>query len=370
MSNQPRVLWASHNQSTATGTDLHRLIMPAKHIGKVAGDTGIMCMLGTDLAQIGYKWIRDNGVTHIVVSRSITRFAQMHEQVRSMVADLQDAGVRLIVDIDDCPRVPPYHPSYEDQMRDGTTDHILESLYMADVIWCSTEPLRDYLADNYARLSNPGRIMVVPNALVPDEWAHTRMKLTDRNNTLRLGVMAQYTHWPNLPLLKDVFRKLRHTGKGSKWHVVACGVTDGNRAHVAELMGLRPDEVTFRPWMGINDYMEHYRHFDVLLAPLRDDYYNRCRSDLKVLECAMSNTRLIGSPVGGQCFYMVYTEGMMCNIMSTTRRALTDIDSVPVPDMDVVRFLDTAQTPRTMEIVNTLRMNSILNTISTLTQTE
>lgn len=343
MTTRPIILWCSHNASTATGTDYLRLMLPAKNIGKVAGDTGITNLLGTDLAQIGYNWIADNGITHIVVSRTLTRFAQFHEQVQQMVRDLQDAGVRLIVDIDDCPHVPTYHVSHAEQQAHGTARHVVDTLAMADVIWCSTEALKDHLG-RYTRVPMD-RLTVVGNGLNPDEWQHTHIKVASASKVL-FGVMANATHHHNLPLLDDVFRKLRHSGKGQPWHVVACGVHESNRETVMQLMGLRPDEVTFRPWVHPSEHPEHYRHFHVLLAPLLTDYYNACRSDLKVHECAMSNTGLLGSPVGGQALHLSHE---CTDLLGACRKAVRT-RHIPVPGIAHMTALEDA---------NRLRMRTI-----------
>jgi glycosyltransferase involved in cell wall biosynthesis len=48
----------------------------------------------------------------------------------------------------------------------------------------------------------------------------------------------------------------------------------------------------------INNYYQHYKEIDILLVPLVDNDFNNCKSQLKVIESAFSNTAVIASNTG------------------------------------------------------------------------
>lgn len=60
-----------------------------------------------------------------------------------------------------------------------------------------------------------------------------------------------------------------------------------------------PTEVskTFLPTLGIDKYMETLASCDIALLPLNDTPFNRCKSDLKLIECAAAQVAVICSEV-------------------------------------------------------------------------
>ena len=49
---------------------------------------------------------------------------------------------------------------------------------------------------------------------------------------------------------------------------------------------------------NINEYAKHYENVDVLLAPLKENDFNAVKSQLKVIECAFTDTAIIASSFG------------------------------------------------------------------------
>jgi len=49
---------------------------------------------------------------------------------------------------------------------------------------------------------------------------------------------------------------------------------------------------------SINDYADIYNNFDVALAPLEDNPFNRCKSELKLIEAGVMGKAIIASNVG------------------------------------------------------------------------
>jgi hypothetical protein len=54
-----------------------------------------------------------------------------------------------------------------------------------------------------------------------------------------------------------------------------------------------------RMWTrDISKYATHYANVDVLVAPLKENEFNICKSELKEIECGFTNTAFIGQDFG------------------------------------------------------------------------
>jgi hypothetical protein len=67
--------------------------------------------------------------------------------------------------------------------------------------------------------------------------------------------------------------------------------------HDKEFHDALPDTVakTFLPTLGIDKYTEVLATCDIALLPLNDTPFNRCKSDIKLIECASAQVAVICS---------------------------------------------------------------------------
>nr|WP_247887250.1 glycosyltransferase [Azospirillum sp. SYSU D00513] len=59
---------------------------------------------------------------------------------------------------------------------------------------------------------------------------------------------------------------------------------------------LATDDKSFTPTCGYDGYIEILRRCDIGLLPLNDTLFNRCKSDLKFIECAAHGVVALASP--------------------------------------------------------------------------
>jgi hypothetical protein len=278
-------LWfLTGQQATTTGSDYYRLTVPARSMGTVSAKP-LTVMMGNDLAQV-LTAISKADV--LVVSRTLTRFAQMHETCKAAVQQWQRAGGTLVVDIDDHWQPPAYSPIALRHHEDGTTAQMLETIEMADVIWTTTDVMHQAIWDKFRYKE----IHKAPNAL-------PRMDILPRvpGNTgrIRVGIMAHPTNWHNLETVGPMLRS------DDNVILVALGVHEQHQHKVRAKMRL-PEQMakrlTFRPWMAPGAHMEHYRFIDLMLCPHSNDVFNSCRSPLRLAECYATDTPLVhNSPI-------------------------------------------------------------------------
>jgi hypothetical protein len=190
------------------------------------------------------------------------------------MAHLQDQGVRVLVETDDTylEMGPLGNPGWQKNIREknGGTGHSLEAhkkiIPWVDGIIVTTE----HLGKRYRKYNE--KIYVCPNQIDPVDWPEPAKS----EDEIRVGWCASNSHVKDAPLVK---RALKWASEQDGVKVFTMGFdpgwTDFERFHV--------------PWS--ND-MGVYRHvigtWDIGMAPLKEDPWSVCRSDLKALEYGVS----------------------------------------------------------------------------------
>lgn len=158
-----------------------------------------------------------------------------------------------------------------------------ECIKMADLVTCSTE----FLANEYRKL-NPN-VVVLPNCVDPLDWPDTPQRNTD--GKVRIGIVGSVSMNNDFTHIKDVLDKLC---KRDDVTVVLFGLPAKTNAKVLRMY--KDDyaywdkmNVEWQPFVEIHDYIQTLDNLklDLMLIPRHDDYFNRCKSNLKFLEASM-----------------------------------------------------------------------------------
>lgn len=188
---------------------------------------------------------------------------------------LQSEGWKVIVDIDDYWHVEPGNPYYEKQKLMGIGQVIYNCLKDADHVVASTAHLADKI------LPFQKSVTVIPNALPFDKGQYSPVKSNSgRSKFLWAGSSC---HRDDLRLLPDGF-DLTIAGfdrTNERWREI-----------IAEHPGVK-----VQPHLLRQKYFMHYEGHAVSLAPLADSAFNRCKSNLKMLEAGAKKMAFIASDV-------------------------------------------------------------------------
>lgn len=255
----------------------------------------------------------------------------------------KDNGIVTVMDIDDHWKLGSEHPQYKMQLYSRKTD---SAFNQEDAVKTNFK-LVDYVTtttDIFANIIRPfnKNVVVFPNAIDPLD----RRFVIDRKpcEKLRIGFIMGSTHEPDLQTMggfvgalpKDVLDKIE---------IVLCGFDNrGNMTYYApdgtkQIRPMAPQEGVWyryekmvtdnyriispqyrqflekfipnsvypnaeqegykRCWTkDMNNYYQHYKEIDVLLAPLKENEFNLVKSELKPIECCFSHTAFIGSNFG------------------------------------------------------------------------
>ncbi len=188
---------------------------------------------------------------------------------------MKRAGYKIVVDVDDYWHLDADHPLFESYERVNRPE--LEAcMSAADMVWCT----HDLLAEAIRPLNE--NVYVVPNALPFDTGQFVR------NESFGPTVVyaAGSSHVNDIPEFGDAMATVPLTMAGWRpfdhsWMKMARALP--NASYVKEKV--------------VDNYMGVYEGHGVTVAPLRNTFFNRCKSNLKVLEAGCRGLPIIASAV-------------------------------------------------------------------------
>jgi glycosyltransferase involved in cell wall biosynthesis len=199
--------------------------------------------------------------------------------------ELRDAGVRLVMDLDD----DYFHLDATNVAARRTWDasmlrQLVANMALADVVTCCSEPLavalREYHDD----------VRVVPNGLPAQHLGEPRDYSPE---TLSVGWAGTASTVHELP---EVVRALNRIAgyRGRDVRVKLVGID----ARAAVALGLKGARLGALGWVeNFGRYLEAVSGFDVWVAPYRDTEFNRAKYPTKYLESSIFGIPLIASDI-------------------------------------------------------------------------
>lgn len=212
-------------------------------------------------------------------------FSRGVSEVRSMKA----AGVKIVVDLDDFYLLNPEH-----YLADVFTDNsksIMEMLKLADVVTVTTE----LLASRVRHLNR--NVVVIRNSLPFDQGQFTLSSDTESGTPVVWAGGA--SHEPDLSLIADTFDENLLTIAGYENYPQAL---KGSHQHLTSQEWLKIRQkfrnTGFKSAVKtLNDYMSVYDGHALAVAPLVDNDFNVCKSNLKILEAGAKGIPIVCSKV-------------------------------------------------------------------------
>lgn len=245
-------------------------------------------------------------------------------------------GCRVIVDIDDHYDLGNDHPMSVTARLENWKEPIIKHLRLADMVTTTTEIFKKEL------LKHNKNVVVIPNAINPKETQF--IPKPTKSDRLRFGIICGSSHLEDIKLLNGMVSTLPKEIL-DKIQFVLCGFdTNGTRTYRDTKTGqitsrpIEPKETCWyeyekiltnnysivsqghkdflnkfikgyeypnineayrRCWTkNINEYATHYNNIDVLLVPLKENNFNKVKSQLKVIEAGFFNKAIIAQNFG------------------------------------------------------------------------
>jgi glycosyltransferase involved in cell wall biosynthesis len=236
---------------------------------------------GVELKKRGYEVVLDDKLSRRAVREFDVIVFQKKWEPGALEA-IQDAnrlGKLTVYEIDDDVwHIDPANPSYPfwtpEKLR-----IVQLCIKECQVVTAST----DYLAKVVQKF-NPN-VFVLPNMLPEEFWRFGPRK--PRRGKIVVGWAGSVSHWSDLCILKGTVEQILDAYPNLYFEVVGMK-TYPFRKH-ERMRVLEPKKV--------EGYPELLRRFDIGLAPIIDNEFNRCKSDLKFIEYGMAEVAFIGSKV-------------------------------------------------------------------------
>lgn len=207
-------------------------------------------------------------------------FNRIFSKGADAVAKLKRQGVKIVVDLDDFYQLNPEH--YLAHLYAPNTRTIVEMVKIADIVIVTTE----YLAYKVRHLNS--NVVVIRNALPFDDGQFTLSN--DRTSGTPIVWAGGASHEPDLRLLSNTFDdsllsiagyEASSTVTGQEWVKIRRSLPNAQ----------------YKPAVhSLDEYMSVYDGHAMAIAPLVDNDFNHCKSNLKVLEAGAKGLPLVCSP--------------------------------------------------------------------------
>jgi len=218
--------------------------------------------------------------------------------VRDFYIETQQIYKPLVLDIDDnIHATRPYNPGYR-SFHPNSMNNVwnVKSLGVFDALTVSTENLKNWYSNHTDR-----PIYVCPNSL---DWKERDdvLKMDFKNSDLfkkkpgeiRLGWTGSAAHWENLKHIEPVIYKILDNFPQTTFYLTGLfGDLFSNQKYIQE------GRIVSTPWAKLKKWpiLNREVNFDIALAPLCDNDFNRAKSNLRLLEYASAKFPVICSPV-------------------------------------------------------------------------
>jgi glycosyltransferase involved in cell wall biosynthesis len=277
------------------------------------------------------EWLKQYDVIHY------HRTLGSYETMPQLLDKLDSLGIISVMDLDDYWAPGTHHPAYHIIKSAGLDKKILDNIKVARNV-TTTTPL---FADEIKKYNK--NVFVIPNAVDPKEKQFTpNLEKSDR---IRIGWLGGSSHLKDLEILSGVVSKLKSDNLIDKVQFVLCGFdTRGTHTDIDTNTGeqkvraitpmesvwyryekiftdnyniVSPEYKNFlmrftqdefpnianepyrRVWTKpISTYASNYNLFDISLAPLEENVFNKVKSQLKVIEAGFHHKAIIAQDFG------------------------------------------------------------------------
>lgn len=225
-------------------------------------------------------------------------FSRPHQDTLLMA--YKRMGIPVLVDMDDdFHSIPETHPGYK-YVGKGDMMYLMKlenCMYAADRLIVTTQELESRLG-RYAE--RPDRIAVIPNGWSSGEpfWLSKRSIYKDR---IIIGWGGTITHREDFQMCIQPVKRVLKEHK----EAMICIAGDPEIYHF--FMSVPEKQKLFVPMLQYQLYPITLSLWDIMLAPLLDNHFNRAKSDIKLVDAGAKGIPFIASdmpvysgwPMGG-----------------------------------------------------------------------
>jgi glycosyltransferase involved in cell wall biosynthesis len=213
------------------------------------------------------------------------------EEKLHLATILKDMGKKIVFDNDDTLKHDGGFRFNEymdrERVKKGMTtidENIDAFLKLANLVTCSTE----FLADEYRKI-NPN-VVVLPNCIDPFMFDEP---LRNEGEKVRIGVTGSVAITNDLNVLEPI---LKHYENDPRVQLVVFSLPPNKQDKYMRQLYEKEYEfwdslqnVEWQPFAPLHEYLGvlNELRLDIMIIPREDNYFNRCKSNIKFLEASM-----------------------------------------------------------------------------------
>lgn len=228
------------------------------------------------------------------MSADIVVFQRPDEPIRiEAIKKLKKLGKKIVFENDDTFNID-YDPqkvlSKNIEKLKIKQNALNEGIKLADLVTTTTE----VLAQEYRRLNN--NVVVIPNSIDPFYW---RSPIKNTTGKVRIGLYGSVTSNHDYDSVIPAIEKL---AKDPRVQLVVWGLPekrDDNKLvqklYKEEFKFWNRFPIEWHPLVSIDKVHDKLRSLmlDIMLIPRLDNYFNRCKSNVKFLEASMVESAVV-----------------------------------------------------------------------------
>lgn len=299
------MIWTGNNNDELGGVGYYRIVSPANKLKQLGYDVEVVA--GYNLAK---RFRTDTSIDEVVdvysnILKSYDLVWMKHTDNESALAGLfglkSQFKCKVIWDFDDdLFNVRPSQMAYDIYAPGKHKRQIVASaISFCDALTVSTEPLKKSLSKLLKEVFNIKiPIYVCPNFINIEEWNKIKYR---PSNSPTIGYYGSTTHSDDLMLIKKAIYKVLE--KYDRVSFEFMGTMTGQ--DLVEFFKDIPNDEWLKRikltggtngWKGFPDTLLS-KNWDIALAPLIDDDFNKCKSNIKWMETAMKQIPCICSDI-------------------------------------------------------------------------
>lgn len=260
-----------------------------------------------------------------------------YDKMEELVLKFKSLGIISIMDIDDYWAPGTHHPAFNLFKHYKLDKKILKNIKNADNVLTTTQ----IFADEITKFNK--NVSVIPNAIDKNEKQF--LIKPEESKKIRIGWLGGSSHEKDIDLLSGLVNKLGAANLLDKIQFVLCGfdlngyatnidnvnntttqraispiesvwykyekiftdnyttISDEYKSFLMKFSNEEYPNVINEPYRRVwtkpvNNYASNYNLFDISLAPLGDNVFNKMKSQLKVIESGMFKKPIIAQDFG------------------------------------------------------------------------
>lgn len=205
---------------------------------------------------------------------------------------LRKNGAKIVLDIDDWWHLTTNHPFYDNWKKAQTCEVVKEHMRIADVVTTTHQHLA-----NKIKQFNPN-VVILENA----PWTKYEQYVSKKTQSdrLRFGYFGASQHFEDVETLELPFRKLaQNSSLDGKYMFYLGGWKEDNEAsqYYQWIFSAQGQNKNYGriAMADVYSYAQGYNDVDVSVAPLNNTEFNKCKSNLKIIEAAYHKCAFIGT---------------------------------------------------------------------------